>query len=317
LDISVVIVSWNVSDLLRNCLKSIHRDLSGGDGYAVEVFVVDNASTDGTANVVRAEFPWVHLIENDQNVGFTRANNQALPLTSGRYILLLNPDTEVLHGAIRALASYMDSHPDVAVVGPRLQFPDGRVQSSRRRFPRYATGFIESTVLQRYFPDHRLLREYYIADVPDDQLQEVDWVVGACMLVRRGSLGTDGLFDERYFMYSEELDLCYRLKKDGWKVVYNPDATVVHYEARSSDQDVLGRNVHFHDSKCKYYGKVYGTWRGQILRTFILATYLFQLAEESMKFVLVSRNRKMRRHRIAVLAAAAKWHLGQIVSMGG
>lgn len=317
MDISIVIVSWNVSGLLRNCLRSVHAELERNDEFSVETFLIDNSSADDTVDMVRREFPWVQLIVNDRNVGFTRANNQALPLTSGRYILLLNPDTEMLPGLIRTLVTYADSHPTVGVIGPKLLFPTGRVQSSRRRFPRYATAFIESTVLQRYFPRNRLLREYYLADVPDDQLQEVDWVVGACLLVRREAIGREGLFDERYFMYSEELDLCYRLKKAGWKVMYHPEARVVHHEAQSSDQDVLSRNIHFHDSKCKYFGKTQGKVREQILRAFIVGTFVFQLIEESMKYILVARNRDMRRHRLSVLAAAARWHLARLICVSG
>lgn len=316
-DISIIIVSWNVSPLLRRCLQSIRPEVETVDGLSAEVFVVDNASSDGTVEMVRSEFPWVRLIENHRNVGFTKANNQAASLAGGRYIMPLNPDTEVAAGALRTLTRFMDAHPEAAVIGPKLLFPNGRVQSSRRRFPRYSTAFIESTILQRYFPKHPLLEEYYLADVSDDRVQSVDWVVGACMLIRSEALGSSKLFDERYFMYSEEMDLCYRLKKAGWQVIYHPGAVVVHHEAQSSDQDVLSRNIYFHDSKCKFFGKNLGPVHEEILRLFICATFVFQIVEETLKLLLVPRNRGMRKHRLSVLAGATRWHVGRIIGLGG
>ena len=311
LDVSIIIVSWNVRALLRMCLHSIYRSLSDST-IQVEVIVVDNNSQDGSAEMVAQEFPQVTLLRNDGNLGFTKANNQGIALAKGRYVLLLNPDTELAPGALTSLLNYADSNPDIGVVGPKLLFPDGSVQSSRRHFPTLLTGCIESTILQRFFPDHPALRRYYVLDASNDDVQEVDWVVGACMLVRREVIDQVGAFDERFFMYSEELDWCYRIKRVGWRVAYLPAARVIHYEAKSSEQNLLGRNIHFHDSKCKFFGKHYGYWQGSLLRLVIVFNFGFQIAEDVLKLLVVSRNREMRKGRIGMLARAASWHLGRV-----
>ncbi|MBI4319513.1 MAG: glycosyltransferase family 2 protein [Chloroflexi bacterium] len=319
-ELSIVIVSWNVKDLLRACLESLRAQWPFGEPDAAgraEVFVVDNASGDSTSTMLALEFPWAKLIANPQNVGFTKANNQAIIQSSGRYVLLLNPDTEVLPGGLERMAGFMDLHPDVGMLGPQLLFPDGTVQSSRRRFPTMVTALIESTVLQRWLPNHPSLNAYYVADRSNDEVQEVDWVVGACLLVRREVIEQVGILDQRFFMYSEELDWCYRAKRASWKVMYLPEAKVVHHEARSSDQNVLTRNIHFHNSKCEFFAKHHGPWQGLALRVFILLTFVFLIAEDTAKLLLISRNRSMRRQRIAVLAAAARWHLFRILGREG
>lgn len=312
LDVSIVIVSWNVRALLEKCLRSIYRSLAEAHILA-EVIVVDNASRDGSAEMVAQDFPQATILPNEANLGFTKANNQGIVLAKGRYVLMLNPDTEIMPDALHSLLEYADAHPDVGVIGPKLVFPDGSVQSSRRRFPTLLTGCLESTVLQRYFPDHPALERYYVLDAPDDEIQEVDWVVGACMLVRHEVIDRVGAFDERFFMYSEELDWCYRIKRAGWKVVYFPASQVVHHEAKSSEQNLLARNIYFHDSKCRFFGKHYGVWQELLLRCVILLNFGFLITEDVLKLVFVSRNREMRKGRIGMLARAAGWHLGHII----
>jgi N-acetylglucosaminyl-diphospho-decaprenol L-rhamnosyltransferase len=295
-DLSIVIVSWNVRDLLRCCLAS----LVGGAGHlSYETLVVDNASADASAAMVRSEFPNVHLIENTENLGFTRANNQALARCSGRYLVLLNPDTEIGGDALVAMASFMDANPQVGVVGPQLVFGDGRVQSSRRRFPDLKTMFVESTVLQRLFPQSALVRRYYVLDRPHDVTQDVDWVVGACMMVRREAAVMAGLLDERFFMYCEEMDWCLRMKQCGWRVVYLPAARVVHHEARSSEQAPAAKHIYFQGSKVAYAAKHFGRLQAEALRAFLLATYACQTIEEGAKW-LVGHKRSLRAQRISV-----------------
>ena len=200
-DLSIVIVSWNVRELLRVCLASLEP---GRDLLQLEVVVVDSGSADGSAEMVARDFPWVKLIARPDNVGFPRGNNLAIQRSTGRYILLLNPDTEVVDNALATMVAYLDQHPPVGVVGPQLRFPDGRVQSSRRRFPTLATGLFESTWWQPWAPQ-RLLDHYYVRDRPDDAVSEVDWVMGACLLVRHRVVEEVGVLDEAYFMYSEEI----------------------------------------------------------------------------------------------------------------
>ncbi len=290
--LSILIVNWNVRDLLRNCLRSIER---GRGGLEVEVIVVDSASTDGSAAMVAAEFPWVRLLPQTENVGFPRGNNIALAQARGNFLLLLNPDTVVLDDALTLLVDYLRRHPDVGAVGPQLLNPDGSVQSSRRRFPTLATGFLESTWLERFAPG--VLRRYYALDLPDEATADVDWLVGACILVPRAVTERVGGLDEGYFMYSEELDWCRRIKEDGWRVVYHPAARVVHHVGKSSEQAVTARHINFQRAKLRYFRKYHGRAVAGGLRFFLLGSYAWQLALEAGKGALGSKP-ELRRQRV-------------------
>jgi len=292
-DLSVVVVSWNVRDLLRQCLAST-SDLQSP---SIETIVVDNVSTDGSAEMVRTEFPDVRLIVNTENRGFPAANNQGIAIAEGRYVLILNPDTEVIDDALAAMVAYADENPDVGVVGPQLLNDDLSVQPSRRRFPTLATAFFESTWLQPCAP-RRLLARYYVQDQPDDATLDVDWVKGAALMARREAIEQVGLMDEGYFMYSEELDWCKRFKDAGWRVVYLPTAQIVHYGGKSSDQVMTSRHIHFQTSKVRYFRKHHGRFVGEVLRWFLLGNYAWQLGLEGAKW-LVGHRRPLRAERIA------------------
>lgn len=300
MDLTIIIVSWNVCDLLHGCLGSISpAERSSGEHQvpSSEIIVVDNASDDGSPAMVRTEFPHVHLIANKENRGFTAANNQGLGVSSGRYLLLLNPDTEVVEDALPAMVRYMEAHPQVGALGPRLCYPDGSLQPSRRRFPTLATGLVESTVVQEWWTDNPVLRRYYMDDTPDDVVQPVDWVVGACLLVRRQAYEQAGGLDEGFFMYSEELDWCRRIKDAGWEVVYLPTATVIHHEGKSSEQVVPARHIYFQSSKVRYFRKHHGALQAELLRWFLLGTYVFQFVREGLKW-LVGHRRPLRAERV-------------------
>ena len=289
-DLSIVILSWNVRDLLRRCLQSV------GGRLALKVIVVDNASSDGSAEMVRAEFPGARLIVNQTNRGYTGGNNDGIAAATGRYVLILNPDTQVIGDALDTLVVYADAHPDVGVVGPQLINPDGGVQSSRRRFPTLITALFESTWLQSIAP-RSVLRHYYVLDQPDDVVQEVDWVMGACLLVRREAIQQVGLLDEGFFMYSEEMDWCRRIKRAGWKIVYLPEARVIHYSGKSSDQVAAQRHIYFQTSKVRYFRKHHGAAAAGVLRVALLTMYAWQLALEAVKGAL-GHKRPLRRERV-------------------
>ena len=304
-DLSIVIISWNVRELLRRCLQSIVTEARPGsadgvfevDGREVEILVVDNASTDGSSEMVRDEFPRIHLIVNDENRGFTAANNQGLALSRGRHLLLLNPDTEIVGDALATMTGYMQANSEVGALGPRLLNTDGSLQSSRRRFPTLSTALVESTVVQEWWDDNRILRRYYAADTPDDAVQRVDWVTGACLLVRRQAYERVGGLDEGFFMYSEELDWCKRIKDAGWEVVFLPTATVIHHEGKSSEQVVPARHIYFQSSKVRYFRKHHGAFQAGALRWFLLLTYAYQMAREGLKW-LVGHKRPLRAERV-------------------
>jgi len=291
--LSVIVLAWNVRDLLRACLRALPLD-----DPAVEVIVVDSASADGTPDMVRAEFPALRLIASAENLGYSRGNNLGLRAARGRYLGLLNPDTEVQPGALAALTSYLDAHPQVGVVGPQLVYADGTPQSTRRRFPALLTGFFESTWLQGLAP-RGLLRRYYALDLPPDQPAEVDWLVGAALLVRREVVEQVGGLDEGFFMYSEELDWCRRIRAAGWRVAHVPAARVIHYEGRSSAQVPAATHIRFNSSKVRYYRKYHGAAAAEVLRLFLLANFAAQLALEALKG-LVGHKRALRAARVRV-----------------
>ncbi len=270
----------------------------------LETIVVDNGSTDGSVAMVRQDFPHIHLIANENNRGFPAANNQGIAVATGRYVLLLNPDTEVVGAALPTLVSFADAHPDVGIVGPQLLNPDGTVQSSRRRFPTLWTALFESTWLEPHAP-HRLLERYYALDEPDDVAQDVDWVTGAAMLARQEAVDEVGPLDEGFFMYSEELDLCRRMRDAGWGVVYLPTAQIIHHMGKSSEQVVVARHIHFQTSKVRYFRKHHGAFSAAALRWFLLANYAWQLGLEGAKW-LVGHKRPLRAQRIAAYRQVLK-----------
>jgi N-acetylglucosaminyl-diphospho-decaprenol L-rhamnosyltransferase len=234
IDLSVIVVNWNVRNLLQDCLRSVIQSMHSS-AYDWELFVVDNASSDGSADMVRYCFPQAHLITNDQNIGFARANNQAFLQCRGEFVLLLNPDTIVLDNAIDSLLKTVYRRPNVAVVGCRMVGEDGTVQrwtgGSAPTLRSIATHFL---YLNRFLPRSWTAKTLYLVGDPIDD-RDVGWVSGACMLIRRKSLDKT-IFGERFFMYGEDMELCLRLGSEGWKVTYVPRATIVHYDGASIRQ---------------------------------------------------------------------------------
>jgi N-acetylglucosaminyl-diphospho-decaprenol L-rhamnosyltransferase len=301
-DVSVSVVSYCTSVLLRQCLSALEQQRSD---VAMDVTVIDNASADGSADMVAAEFAWVRLVRNARNIGFGAAHNQALRSADARYCLILNSDATPNPGALRTLVDFLDAHPRIAVAGPRLRYPNGAVQPSRRRFPSVATLFVESTQVQRFWPDNRILRRYYVADRSDAEAQEVDWLVGACLCVRTSAVQQVGLLDERFFMYSEELDWCRRFRAAGWGVAYVPSAEVRHMEGGSSRLDLAARDRLFQASKLQYAAKWHGAGIALALRAYLIVEYMARAFEESLKLALGSRAAE-RRERLRVIGSGLR-----------
>jgi GT2 family glycosyltransferase len=258
LDLAIVIVNYNVCDLLRDCLKSVQAS----NDVTFEVCVVDNASPDDSAGMVAREFPQVHLIRNTENTGYAAANNLGLRyfgfrehgsgfgdqseirdqrLEISRYALLLNPDTVVPPDAFARMIHLMDDHPDFGVSGPKLVRLDGALDlACRRGFPSVEVSFWRLTKLSKIFPRSRRFGRYNMTYLDPDQPAEIDSVVGAFMLVRREAIEQAGLLDEIFWMYGEDLDWAYRIKQCGWKVYYYPPVVVTHVKRASSGQDNAG-----------------------------------------------------------------------------
>lgn len=259
--LSVVIVSWNVREDLHECLKSLgigDQGLGVSDGGSdIEIIVVDNGSTDGTAGMVRNEFPQVRLIVNERNLGYTKANNQGIQRGRGKYILLLNPDTVVQTNALQTLILCAEAHPEGGIIGPKLLNPDGSIQRSARSFPDIGAGLFRNTPLGRLFPHNPFVRRYLLTDFRYDTVREVDWVSGAAMLVRREVFERIGLLDEGFWAYCEDVDLCWRARQAGFKVLFCPHAVIIHKIGRSSDQRLVPSIIQHHKSMWRFYLKNY------------------------------------------------------------
>ena len=258
MDLSIVIVNWNTRDHLRRCLESV---FANPPHARFETIVVDNASADGSADMVRDSFPTARLVANQENAGYARGNNQAISLSSGSLILLLNPDTEAKPGALESLPAFGKSHPDAAAVGCRLVHPDGRVQMSCRSFPEPMPVLFEYLRLSRLFPKSRLFGAYRMTYLDYAQEAEVDQPMGSCLLLSRAALDDVGLFDDQFPIFFNEVDWCYRARQKGWKVYFTPSAEVIHHGAGSTRQVRREMALESHRSLKRFYAKHY---RGRI-----------------------------------------------------
>ncbi|HTM57814.1 MAG TPA: glycosyltransferase family 2 protein [Candidatus Udaeobacter sp.] len=249
MDLSTLIVSYRSRDALLECLASL-RDAA--PGLETETVVIDNDSRDDVAAAVAREFPAARLIENQENVGYARAVNQGIRASSGRYVLVMNPDCELRPAAARRLADYLESHPRSAIAAPRILNPDGSLEYSARSFPDHFTFlFNRYSLLSRLLPGNPWTRRYLLSDWDHASVRDVDWVSGACMVVRRAAIDEVGGMDEAFFMFNEDVDWCRRMKLGGWAVSYVPDAVCMHHigaSRRTSARVILARHrgmVHY------------------------------------------------------------------------
>ncbi len=242
LDLGVVVVTHNSAKELPACLTSLRAATFEG---STRIMVVDNASTDEGPALVRDSFPGVELVVNERNLGYARAVNQGAGRLEGRYLLILNPDVVVEPDALGVLADFLDQSPDVGLVAPRLLYPDRSLQYSCRGHYTLATYLLRRSPLRWFFPDHPVVRRHLMADWDHAEIQPVDWVLGAAMMVRREAL-EGPVMDERYFLYFEDVDLCLTLEQRGWKVVYHPGATMLHEHRRGSGRGLLNRGKYHH-----------------------------------------------------------------------
>lgn len=251
--LSIVIVSWNVKDLLRKCLKSIDE---GREGIDLEVFVVDNASHDNSAEMVNEEFPWVKLIASKKNLGFAGGNNVAIRQAEGEYILLLNPDTEIFPDTLKRSLSFMENHPNCGAMGCKMIYPDGRDQASVRRFPTWWPIFLMLIKAPKIFPQLKALKHYLAKDFDYGKEQTVDQIMGAFMLIPRSVFDKVGILDERFFNWFEEVDMCRRIWRAGYKIYYFPETKIIHHGGKSFSQETLIKNQKvFFSSALKYFLK--------------------------------------------------------------
>ena len=248
-NLSIIIVNWNTRDLLVQCLASVYGNPPIGE---FQVIVVDNGSTDGSVAMVSERFPQIQLVANDKNVGFVRGNNQAMPLSRGRHVLLLNSDTIVQANALSRMVEFMDAHPDAGIVGSYVLNPDGTPQACFWKFPTlvsetaYAFGLDSRQPFSTWFGPQLGFEKEYL---------QIDWVLGASLLIRRAALDQAGLLDEQFFMYSEEVDLCYRVAQAGWKNYVLGTARITHFGGQSSRQMPAPMKAELFHNKIKYFRK--------------------------------------------------------------
>jgi len=267
-DLSIIIVNWNAGHCLRSCLESIWEQTSG---IGFEILVVDNCSTDGSPEMVEKFFPQVRLIRNSENIGFAKANNQAICASVGRYILLLNPDTVVLDKALVRMVSFLDKHPDIGALGCKILTENGQIDfRGGRRFPTLWSEFCVHSGLAALFPAAELFGGYLMSYWDHEDSREVDLLTGACMMVRREVVHQVGLLDEDFFMYAEDVEWCYRIKKAGWKIFYYADAVIVHLGEQSVKLVKIPMSIEGLRSMNLFFAKHHGQLVAWIYRGLLL-----------------------------------------------
>lgn len=272
MDLSISIVSWNVKELLKKCLNSI---LENKDNLNIEIFVIDNNSRDRSPDMVKKDFPQVILIENKSNIGYAAANNKALKLSKGKYILLLNPDTEIKPKALRNMMDFMESNPNIGAIGPKLLNSDGTLQKSCVTFPTLETMLYSALFLDVLLPKSKVFGKYNMDYWDHNDLREVDQPMGAALMVRKKTIDEIGLMDEHNLFWFDEVDWCYEIKKHGWKIYYYPEAQVLHHKGQSfkkwkNPKEILKSNYLWRSARNYFFRKRYGP--GSVLALYLLDT---------------------------------------------
>jgi GT2 family glycosyltransferase len=275
-DLSVIIVSLNTCKLLAACLGSVYAST----GLDFEVFVVDNGSRDGSAEMVLRDFPLARVIRNPSNRGFAAANNVALDESGGRHVLLLNPDTLLQADTLRRLVEFLDAHPDAGICGPKVFFPDGRFQSCGYRFPTLLREIRQSRHIDRTL-------RWLVGEEPplpcDGKPFEVDWVDGCCLAIKRAVIDQIGRLDEQYFLYAEELDWCFRARRAGWAVYALPNVAMIHYQGQSSSQMSDFSLTQLVETRLRYYRKNHGLGSAFLVSLVYVAGGLRQIRRSRSK----------------------------------
>jgi GT2 family glycosyltransferase len=256
MDLSIIIVNWKVKDLLEKCLRSIFEQTKN---IEFEIFVVDNASGDGSVEMVREKFPQVNLTASSKNLGFAKGNNLAIKKARGRYVLLLNPDTEILDNALEKTVKFMDVHPECGIAGCKLLNPNLSLQPSVRAFPTFASQAFILLKFHHLFPHSKAMYHYLMQDFDYEKTQEVDQVMGAFMMIRREVIEKIGLLDENFWIWFEEVDYCKRAKIAGWKILYTPEAKIIHHFGQSFKQVLNVQKQKVFNRSLSYYFKKHGT----------------------------------------------------------
>lgn len=301
MDLSVIIVNFNTAPFLKECLTSVEENK--GDLH-LEIVVVDNNSRDYSVEMIKKHFPQVKLMVNSENLGFARGVNQALNLAKGRYFLLLNPDANVLPGALRCMVDFMDQNKDVALSGVQLLNPNGTKQNSIANFPTLAQELFNKSLLRILFPKKYPSKyQEYTSPI------EVESVIGACMIVRPEAVKDVGQLDPEYFLFLEETDWCYRMRKKGWKIYHLPQFKVIHQQGQSLiDLKFKGR-IEYYRSYFRFFKKNYGGLRYIFLRTIVFVKTLLNLSLNLLAVIFTLGWRKEFKEKFSIYSRLLLWHL--------
>lgn len=272
--LSVIIVNWNTKELLKNCLKSLEKYL-GLDNISYEIIVVDNASSDGSQEMVKKEFPYVKLIENKENLGFVKANNQAAKIAKGKYLLLLNSDTKIIGTGVKEIIDFMNKNHKVAVIGGKIYNPDMTIQRSCRRFPSLWRLYMQNTFnLVKHIPTP-FYNRYIMKNFDYNSIRKVDWVSGAYMYIKKELVDKYGLFDENIFMFYEDTLLCYKFRKLGYYTYFYPSAPIIHYFGESRKKVKIIAIYNAFKSSVYYVSQVYSLNIAKLYKKFVILTWKF------------------------------------------
>lgn len=268
MELSVIIVGYNVRDFLRQCLHSVK---TASEKIDSEIFVVDNNSEDGSVEMIKDEYPNVNLIINKVNSGFAAANNQAIRKSSGRFVLLLNPDTIIDADTFLKCIGFMNRHPDAGALGVRMTDEEGTyLPESKRAFPAPGTAFFKTSGLSYLFPKSHILNKYYLPQIDSRDTSLTEVISGAFMFIRRDALNRSGLLDEDFFMYGEDIDLSYRLLQTGFNNYYFPESRIVHFKGKSTPRNSLKDILYFYEAMRIYVRKRATEGKYRSLRHFII-----------------------------------------------
>jgi len=309
LDLSIVIVSWNTRDLLKECLESLYRFTTG---ITFEVFVVDNASSDGSADMVRNAFPHVNLIENRENAGFSKANNQAIRVSKGRYVALLNPDTLLIEDVFSPLIRHADLNEKIGAIGPKILNQDAKTIQyvCARRLPNLYFEFCRLSGLHRKLSGTKTFGGEYMTYWGHNSSQNVEAVSGSCMVVRNKTIDNVGLLDENQFMYGDEIDWCKRINDVGWDIYYFSEASIIHYGGESSKKVKKSSTIGAIKAKAYYYKKHKGSFYAFL---FFLQVFLFSFCKYVWSMLFKGKNNHVR-ELMSIYKGMFTWSLKQLLN---
>lgn len=305
IDVSIIIVNWNTKQHLLNCLDS----LSNSNYYTQEIIVVDNASSDGSIDAVTSRFPTTKIIENNENLGFSKANNIGIWQSTGRYICLINSDVIVLDRCIEKLMEFMDKNPSIGLAGPRILNPDSSLQVTCRHFPSVWNNLCQALGLNKIFPKSSFFTEPFMKYWAHDEVRKVDVISGCFWMVRREAINEVGLLDEDFFIYGEDIDWCKRFHNAGWDIVFYPEAEAIHYGGASSANAPIKFYLEMQKADLQYWRKHHGRIGQAIYSTIIILRQVLRIIHGTFQYIIHLSQRKTNSFKLKRSLACIRWVL--------